>query len=496
MTALLILICLVLITIVVVQIGKLTELASSIRGEEDAQLSSNRWNGGLSLVFLVVFLAGVIISAAYYKNYMLGYGPHTAASAHGSSIDFIFSVTLFFTGIVFILTHIALFWFAYKYQGKRDHKPEFIAHNNKLEVIWTLVPAIVMTLLVIGGLDVWNEVMADVTEEDDYIEIEATGVQFNWLLRHPGADGQLGTRDYKMITGLNPLGQDWTDPKNHDDIQPNEIVLPVNKKVRVRITSRDVLHNFYLPHFRVKMDAVPGIPTYFIFTPTKTTEEYRQELSTYPEYQVPADPEDPEGPELWEVFEYELACAELCGKGHFSMRRVVRIVSEEEYQGWLDQQSSYYLSTIRNSDEDPNKDQILEVEVEAYQPEFSAAFQTALSAEVAAEKIVPLKYINYATGSAELTPDSRFALDLLVAELESNDQITIEIAGHTDNTGESDMNMSLSQARAESVAAYLAEKGISNDRFRSRGYGETAPLVDNDTEESRAQNRRTEIRIL
>lgn len=362
MTALLILICLILITIVVVQIGRVTELASSIRGEEDSQYESNKWNGLLSVIFLVLFLAGTVISAWYYKNWMLGFGPHDAASAHGSKIDFLFNLTLFFTGIVFIITHIALFWFSWKYRGRKGHKADFISHNDKLEVIWTIIPAVVMALLVVGGLDAWNEIMSDVAEDEEHIEIEATGVQFNWLIRYPGADGKLGARNYKLISGLNPIGQDWTDVKNHDDLQPSEIVLPVGKKVRVRIIGRDVLHNFYLPHFRVKMDAVPGIPTYFVFTPSKTTEEYRQELSRYKEYQVPADPADPEGKQLWEVFNYELACAELCGSGHFSMRRIVRIVSDAEYEEWLAQQSSYYLANIRNGDEDPLKGQMIEIE--------------------------------------------------------------------------------------------------------------------------------------
>jgi cytochrome c oxidase subunit II len=362
MTALLILICLILITIVVVQIGRVTELASSIRGEEDAQFETNKWNGLLSVIFLVLFLVGTVVSAWYYKNWMLGFGPHESASAHGSQIDFLFNLTLFFTGIVFILTHIALYWFSWKYRGRRGQRADFIAHNDKLEVIWTIIPAVVMALLVVGGLDAWNEIMADVGDDEDHIEIEATGVQFNWLIRYPGEDGMLGARDYKMITGLNPIGQDWTDVKNHDDFQPSEIVLPVGKKVRVRIIGRDVLHNFYLPHFRVKMDAVPGIPTYFVFTPVKTTQEYRQELSRYKEYQVPADPENPDGPQLWEVFNYELACAELCGSGHFSMRRLVRIVSEEEYKDWLAEQSSYYLGNIRNGDEDPLKGQAIPIE--------------------------------------------------------------------------------------------------------------------------------------
>lgn len=362
MTALIILICLVLITIVIVQVGRVTELASSIRGEEDVQLERNKWNGLLSLAFLVVFLVGCIVSAFYYKDWMLGFGPHGAASAHGTSLDFLFKLTLFFTGIVFVLTHIALFWFAYQYQGRRGRKAEYISHNDRLEVVWTIVPAVVMALLVIGGLDAWNEVMADVGADEDHIEIEATGVQFNWMLRYPGVDGKLGSRNFKLISAMNPMGQDWTDANNHDDFHPSEIVLPVNKKVRVRIIAQDVLHNFYLPHFRVKMDAVPGIPTYFVFTPTKTTEDYRKELSQYPQYQVPADPAEPDGPQLWEVFNYELACAELCGKGHFSMKRTVRIVSESEYQEWLATQSSYYMGNIRNKDEDPLKGQPLKID--------------------------------------------------------------------------------------------------------------------------------------
>lgn len=362
MTALIILICLVLITIVIVQVGRVTELASSIRGEEDVQLERNKWNGFMSVAFLIVFLVGCIVSALYYQNWMLGFGPHSAASLHGASLDFLFKLTLFFTGIVFVLTHIALFWFAYLYQGRRGRKSEYISHNDRLEVVWTIVPAVVMALLVIGGLDAWNEVMADVAPDEDHIEIEATGVQFNWLLRYPGEDGKLGSRNYKLISAMNPMGQDWTDANNHDDFHPSEIVLPVNKKVRVRIIAQDVLHNFYLPHFRVKMDAVPGIPTYFVFTPTKTTEEYRKELSQYPEYQVPADAAEPDGPQLWEAFNYELACAELCGKGHFSMKRTVRVVSEAEYKEWLASQSSYYLGNIRNKDEDPLKGQSLKID--------------------------------------------------------------------------------------------------------------------------------------
>ncbi len=353
MTLLLGFLIVVLLAIVVVQIGKVSELAAKIRGEEEVQEATNNRQGLLSLIFMIVFLVGVTVSGIHYKDWYLGFGPHASASEHGGSIDSMFQVTLFFTGIVFVITHILLFYFAYRYRGSRRRKASFVPHDDKLELVWTAAPAIVMAFLVISGLDTWNEVMADIKPGDDYMEIEAVGEQFGWNIRYPGADGLLGERSYKLISGDNPIGQNWKDLKNKDDFHATEIVLPVGKRVRVRITSKDVLHNFYLPHFRVKMDAVPGMPTYFVFTPKKTTEEYRNELSNYKTYQQPADPADPNGEQLWQRFDYELACAELCGKGHFSMKRIVKIVSEDEYLAWVEKQQSFYESQIRGTENDP-----------------------------------------------------------------------------------------------------------------------------------------------
>ncbi|MFK7936311.1 MAG: OmpA family protein [Saprospiraceae bacterium] len=499
-TGLIAILCIILIGVIAVQIGKVTELAGKIRGEEEVQQRTNNGNALFGMVFVVLFLILCVASAIYYQNWMLGYGPHESASEHGASLDYIFNVTLFFTSIVFFITQFALFWFAYKYRGQKGRKALYLSHDNKLEVVWTVIPAVVMTFLVVGGLDAWNEVMADVPEDaivgEDYMEIEATGMQFAWLLRYPGADGKIGTKNYKKITGINPLGQDWTDTKNLDDFSPNEIVLPVGKPVRVRITSRDVLHNFDLPHFRVKMDAIPGLPTYFVFTPVKTTDEYRQALREYPEYQAPSDPEDPESDPLWKTFNYELACAELCGKGHYSMKRVVRIVEEDEYEDWLEGQTSYYMSTIRNTDEDPFKGQLLDVEIKERKRNFNAAVQKALSAEDAAGKVLRLDNVNFETGSANLTALSRYELDNLTDVMNKYGNMTIELAGHTDSTGDADKNMTLSQARADAVFAYLTDKGVAGERLTSTGYGQTDPVADNATDEGRAQNRRTEFKIL
>jgi cytochrome c oxidase subunit 2 len=327
------------------------------------------------------------------------------------------------------------------------------------------------------------------------MEIEATGMQFAWILRYPGEDGKLGTRNFRLINSVNPLGQDWTDVKNLDDFHPSDLVLPKGKKVRVRIMARDVLHDFFLPQFRVKMDAVPGLPTFFVFTPSKTTEEYREELSRYPEYQVPADPLDPNGPEKWEVFEYELACAELCGYGHYSMRKLVRIVEQDEYDAWVREQKSYYLSTIRGNDEDPYIDQLFDFEIQSRKTEFEAALNAAIAAPTADERRLNLDYVFFETGSAELTANSRFELDNLVSAMQENITITIEVGGHTDNIGDAQSNQTLSDQRAAAVAKYLQDAGIDGSRLTSVGYGQDQPIDSNDTEAGRASNRRTEIKI-
>ncbi len=497
MTTIIVLICIILISIVLVQIAKVMELTSLIKGEMEVMRDSSKWNGWLSLGFMIVFLLGVIFSSWHYKNVMMGYGPHESASEHGPLLDNAFNITLFFTGIVFVLTHIALFLFAYRYRWQEGRKSKFIPHDNRLEVWWTAIPAVVMTFLVVRGLDAWNTVMADVKEGEDYIEIEATGQQFNWIIRYPGADGKIGTRDYKLTTGNNQIGIDFKDPKSWDDALPGqELYLPVGKKVRVRIIAKDVLHNFYLPHFRVKMDAVPGLPTYFVFTPVKTTADYRRELSKYPEFNVPFDPADPTGPKRWEKFDYELACAELCGKGHYSMRRVFKIVSQEEYDAWVKKQESFYLTQIREKDEDPNKGKVLDFEVGIRAKAFGESVKKAVESTNAAEKTLNLNYVNFETGSATLTADSKYELDNLAKAMSDYPNLVIEVAGHTDNVGDPASNLVLSSQRASSVVNYLTGKGVSASRLRPNGYGDTKPVAENDTPENRAKNRRTEFTIL
>ncbi len=497
MTALVIFLIVLLLFIIMVQLGKVTELSAKIRGEQDAEEQGNNRTAVWLVIFMVAFLVLCVASSYYYKNTMLGYGPLTSASEHGWKLDGLFNTTLFFTGIVFVLTQILLFWYSYKYRHNKNRVGEFVSHNNTVEIVWTAIPALVMTFLVVKGLIVWNDVMPDVDPSEEVIEIEATGYQFAWDIRYPGPDGKIGTKNYKLIDpGLNPLGLDFTDPKTHDDFIADKIVLPIGKKVRVRITSKDVLHNFYLPHFRVKMDAIPGLPTYFIFTPTITTADFKKQLKAYPEWNVDQDPNDPDVGTRWENFEFELACAELCGKGHYSMRKVVEIVSEEEYEAWLAGQNSFYFSGARNSAIDPNKGKLLDIDIANRAKEFSSKVEAAISAEADAERIVRLDYVKFVTGSAELTADSKYELDNVIEVLKEKPALTIEVAGHTDNTGDAQANLALSNARALAVRDYLVNDGIETSRLNAKGYGQTVPVADNETAEGRQENRRTELKII
>lgn len=519
MTALIILLSIVLLIVVILQISKLTELYARIRGEEEVELSSNRNQGNAMLLFMIGLLSLTVITSYAWKNYMMGYGPHDAASAHGGVLDSMFNITLFFTGVVFIITHIALFYFAWRYKKVKGSKATHWPHNNTLEIIWSAVPAVVMTYLVIKGLLAWNTVMADVEPGEDHIEIEATGYQFAWHLRYPGPDGVLGGRDYKLITAENPLGQDWTDTKNMDDFHPDELWLPVNKKVRVRIIARDVLHNFYLPHFRVKMDAVPGLPTYFVFTPTKTTEEYREELRNYPEYNKPKDPNDPNSKMLWEEFNYELACAELCGRSHYSMRRIVRIVSEPEYNAWLAKQQSYYISSIKGKLSDPHRGMPIGYDKERSKQQLNSSVERALGLNLITEDttlteaaakglqqeesavpaeepgVIRLDYIAFERGTATLTKDARSQLVDVAGVLEKYPKLKIELGVHTDNRGDAAANKSLSQEQADALKIFLTELGVDPSRLTAVGYGSEKPVDTGDTDEARRKNRRTEIRI-
>ncbi|WP_116124712.1 OmpA family protein [Lewinella sp. IMCC34183] len=472
MTTLIVLLCIALLLLIIVQVARVRDLAQRLRGSEEVEAKATAATGRGLMFFMIALLVITSASALYYKNYILGFGPNASASEHGAEIDSMMKWTLGVTYSAYILTHIALFYYAYKFRSRKGHKAQYLSHNNTVELVWTGIPAIVMTFLVVGGLDAWNTIMSDVGDDDNYMEIEATGYQFAWAMRYPGPDGLLGRKDFRLITGANPLGVDYTDPKSWDDIQINDVTLPVDQKVRVRITAQDVLHDFYLPQFRVKMDAVPGLPTYFVFTPRTTTKEWRKGLSEYPEYQLP-DPET-EGKQLWETRNFELACAELCGIGHYSMARTVNILEQDDFDTWYAQQESYYETSVKGTKDDP----MFMADVKQRRTDFNQAVSTAMGTSSDEDNYLTLDYVTFEEGTATLGGDSEYQLDDLLSYLERNENAGVVLMGYeTGNAADEAANISLSDQRAQAVRDYLIENGIEADRLRSRGYGSSRPMT-------------------
>jgi len=276
----------------------------------------NKVNAFLFILFLVVGFSLLIwYSIANFHLYQ-----RPIASEHGVETDRLFWITMAITGVVFVITQILLFYFSYRYQHKPTRRALFFPDNNRLEFIWTIVPAVVLTALVVYGLFVWNNVMKPAPENAEIIEV--MGYQFAWKVRYPGKDGELGAHDFRLIDATNEFGLDFTDRLAFDDFTPREMHLPKGKPVEFRIRARDVLHSVFAPHFRLKMDAVPGMPTRFWFIPTKSTADMRIETG------------NPE-------FNYEIACAEVCGRGHFSMRLLVVVDEPADYEKWKAEQQPW-----------------------------------------------------------------------------------------------------------------------------------------------------------
>lgn len=320
-----------LIFVVIFQIAKASEYVSVLKGEEKTRKQNNRINAFLLMGLLIFGLIG-----AWYCN-ELYYGktlfPQGSASVEGEKLDLMFMITTAITGLVFVITQVLLFWFAYKYQESDNRKAFYYPHNNKLELLWTTVPAIFLTVLVVFGLKYWFKITADAPK--DAVVVEVTGHQFAWEFRYPGADGMLGKKNFKLTTSKNNLGVDFEDPASRDDIHvSNTLHIPVGVPVKMVINSQDVIHDVGLPHFRLKMDAVPGIPTTQWFTPKYTTAEMKQKTG------------NPD-------FTYEIACDQLCGANHFAMRGVIIVETMEEYKKWLAEQKSEYATLFEKKTEQP-----------------------------------------------------------------------------------------------------------------------------------------------
>ncbi|WP_158825220.1 cytochrome c oxidase subunit II [Mucilaginibacter lacusdianchii] len=313
--------------VVVAVIGKILrvyDLTLQMQGKKG--LNWNNMMGVGFIAFLVLGLIGVIYSFTVHGAMILP----EPASIHGVTMDHMFWTTTVITLIVFFITQFLLFFFVFKYRESKKRKAYYLPHNNTIEKIWTIVPAVVLTVLVVFGFFAWRRITnsVDAKGEPASINVDVTGHQFAWELRYPGRDGKLGTKDYKLVTGSNVMGVNFKDRNSFDDLKVDTLMLPVNKSVRLNIIAQDVIHSVYMPNFRVQMNAVPGLPTYFKFTPTITTAEMRTRL------------DQPD-------FNYHLYCNKICGGSHYNMQKLVMVVTEAEYQNWLLRQKPYLSEQLK-----------------------------------------------------------------------------------------------------------------------------------------------------
>lgn len=373
----LILLIIIIGAIAIAQLVRVYELAAKLRKNEEHDIPNrdNYLNSKLMLLFMVVQFRGFI-----YLMLKYGWtGRGDAASIQGQSTDWLLNLNFIIIISVFFFTNFLLFFFAYKYVRKPGVKAYYLSHNNKLEMIWTVVPAAVLAVIIILGLKTWNDVTGP--SPKDAIKVELYAKQFDWTARYAGGDNILGKSDYKLILGNNELGivtsetldssilaiqngaggiasiqkllnnrdtvitdslmsvmttnlgnkerllrllyqMKSTHAKSKDAnawddiIQRDTLYLRNNTPYEFLIRSRDVLHSAFFLHFRAQMNAVPGYGTRLKFTPTITTDQMRVKKN------LPS-------------FNYILMCNKICGGAHYKMKMMVVVLSEAKYDAWM-----------------------------------------------------------------------------------------------------------------------------------------------------------------
>ena len=352
MTIIFSIITVVLLSISVWQIAKIFEVSNLGKKKDDSQVANHKDNdlqGKLMFVFLVFIYLVTIFSFVSYTKVLLP----ESASEHGVTYDSLFFISFALIMFVQIITQALLHYFSYKYRGLKNTKATFITHNNRLEFIWTIIPAIVLFGLILYGMTTWSQIM-NFEEDEDALVIELYAQQWNWKARYAGNDNVLGDANVRFLNdydGRNTVGIDSSDPNGLDDVVvTQEFHLPVNRKVIFKFRSQDVLHSAYMPHFRAQMNCVPGMITQFSFTPTVTTEEMRQNADVVDKVtrinKIRYDKSQEliaKGEESLEPyqFDYLLLCAKICGASHYNMQMKIVVESEKDFNKWIDKQKTF-----------------------------------------------------------------------------------------------------------------------------------------------------------
>ena len=313
------------------QITRVMNLRSVIATDDD-----NNKQGKIALGFMVFLYAMMIYCLLAMNVIMLP----ESASLEGEHDDTLFNITFILIGVVQFIMQFLIFFFTYKYRGNKDKKALFFADSHKLELIWTVIPAVTIVLLIGYGLWQWNNIMY-VGDDENPIVIEVYSQQFRWDARYAGADNELGLGNVNFINinKQNTMGVDMSDPKSQDDKQVTELYLPKGKKILFKFRSQDVLHSAYMPHFRAQMNCVPGMVTQFAFTPKFTTEEMRKNPEVIAKAKGINKIRQAKGEDPY-VFDYLLLCNKICGASHYNMQMKITVVEEEDYKKWLGEQKT------------------------------------------------------------------------------------------------------------------------------------------------------------
>jgi cytochrome c oxidase subunit 2 len=263
----------------------------------------------VALIFILVAVASVVF-------HFLSPWWWTPIASNWQYIDHTIIITFWITGVVFTAVILFMGYCVFRFRHREGARAAYEPENKRLETWLTVVTAIGVAAMLAPGLFVWHQF---VTVPAGANEFEVVGQQWQWSFRLPGKDGKLGTSDVRNIDDKNPLGLNPKDPHGQDDVvvQGDDLHLPLNKPVKVLLRSIDVLHDFYVPEFRAKMDMVPGMVTYYWFTPTRAGT-------------------------------FEILCAELCGLGHAQMRGKVIVEEEGAYQAWLEKQPTFAELSARS----------------------------------------------------------------------------------------------------------------------------------------------------
>jgi len=349
MNIFLILSVLVLIAISIWQITKIFELSQAKKvNTQVANDSDNNLNGKLMFAFLIFIYGITIFSFWAYGDVLLP----NSASEHGADYDNLMWISFAIIFFVQTITQALLHYFSYKYRGEKGKKALFYADNDKLEMIWTIIPVITLAGLILYGLYTWTDIMT-VEENEEALVVELYAQQFNWKARYAGEDGVLGDANVRFLQdfeGRNLVGIDATDPNGFDDVVVQELHLPIGREVIFKMRSQDVLHSAYMPHFRAQMNCVPGMITEFAFTPNKTTEEMRQDpdvrakVKKINKIRVEKSKElVASGDTALDPYEFDflLLCNKICGASHYNMQMKIIVETEQEFEAWMNSQQTF-----------------------------------------------------------------------------------------------------------------------------------------------------------